>query len=351
MAENKDFDNSLAGGGPTTTALNFNVNRASGGSSGFQPGSAYKLFTLVDWLQHGHSLNDVVNASVRSLPMSSFTDSCTGGRLRGAAYTFRNDANEQGPTTVLHATARSINSVFLQMASRLDLCDIKKVAESLGIGNANGQPLSDLPSCIIGGCTNNLAPLDLAAAYAAIADNGIYCAPVAVARIIDQSGTDLGGQNANCHQAIAPNIAATAAYALQGVLSGGGTGANANPRDGTPFLGKTGTTNDSQQTWTVATSTKASTAVWIGNITGTQALRSITVNRTQAAVLRHLVFKTIMTFVDGQLGRGAAFPPPDPALLGMRTSPNGAHGTGGQSPPPAVPAPQPTLIPTPIPTP
>jgi membrane peptidoglycan carboxypeptidase len=323
MAENKDYNNTLAGGGPTTTAVNYNVDQANGGSVGFQPGSAYKLFTLVDWLQHGHTLSESLNASVRSMPASSFTDACTGGRLRGKPYTFQNDANEQGNTTVLRATARSINAVFIQMASKLDLCDIKNVAVSLGVQNANGKPLSDYPSCVIGGCSNALSPLTLAAAYAAVADNGVYCSPVAVDKIVGPSGTQYPGQSAACHQAIAPNIAATAADALQGVMNSGGTAYVANPRDGTPFLGKTGTTNNSVQTWTVASSTKAATAVWIGNISGTQALRSIYVNRIQAAVLRHSVFKTIMTYVDRELGVGAAFPAPDPALVG--------HGNGFQS--------------------
>lgn len=361
MAENKDFNNTLAGGGPTTTALNFNVNQDSGGSSGFQPGSTYKLFTLLAWLEAGHGLNDVLNASVRTMPMSSFTDSCAGGTLRGPPYSFGNDLNEQGPTTVMHATAQSINAIFIQMASKLDLCQIKHIAESLGVTNANGQPLSDYPSCIIGGCTNNLAPLTLAAAYAAIADNGTYCSPVAVLKIIGPRGIDHGGQNAACHQAIPANIAATAADALQGVMNPGGTAAGANPRDGTAFLGKTGTTDKSLQTWTVASSTKAATAVWIGNISGFQALRSVYINHIQAAVLRLPGFKQIMTYVDAQLGRGAAFPPPDPTLDGHGTSYLTGPGTGNTppptpgasqtGPPPPPVAPQPTGTPVPVPSP
>ncbi|HEY5320798.1 MAG TPA: penicillin-binding transpeptidase domain-containing protein, partial [Galbitalea sp.] len=340
MAENKDYNNTLAGGGPTTTAVNFNVDQSDGGSVGFQPGSAYKLFTLVDWLQHGHTLSESLNASVRSMPASSFTDACTGGRLRGKPYTFLNDENEQGETTVLRATARSINSVFIQMASKLDLCDIKNVAVSLGVHNANGKPLSDYPSCVIGGCSNTIAPLTLAAAYAAVADNGVYCSPVAVDKIVGPSGIQYPGPSADCHQAIAPNIAATAADALQGVMNRGGTAYAANPLDRTPFLGKTGTTNNSVQTWTVASSTKAATAVWVGNISGTQALRRIYENHTQAAVLRSAVFKTIMSYVDRELGVGAAFPAPDPTLVGRGNGyqsggggNNGNNGSGGGTAP------------------
>ena len=346
MAENKTYDDTLNGGGSTTTAVNFNVDRDNGGSSGFQPGSAYKLFTLLEWLRQGHKLTDSFNASVRSIPMSGFT--ACGNQLRGPAYSFKNDENEQGSTTILQATARSINSVFLQMASKLDLCDIRDMAKSLGIHNATGNPLSDLPSCIIGGCDNTLAPMALAAAYAAVADQGNYCSPVAVAKLVGPKGRDIGGQSANCHQAIPANIANTAATALQGVMKGG-TGSSANPNDGTAFLGKTGTTNNSLHTWIVASSTKAATAVWIGNISGAQELRRISVGGTQAALLRHKVFRAVMSIVDAFVGPAAGFAPPDPALFkGGHAigSPPGSSGVPTPAPAPASPT-----IPIPVPTP
>jgi membrane peptidoglycan carboxypeptidase len=351
MAENKTFDDTLSGGGPTTTAVNFNVDRDNGGSSGFQPGSAYKLFTLLDWLKQGHKLTDVFNASVRSMPMSSFT--ACGKKLVGPAYTFKNDENEQGPTTVLQATARSINSVFIQMSAQLDLCDIRNVAKSLGVHNATGQPLSDVPACIIGGCSNTIAPLTLAAAYAAIADQGTYCSAVGVEKVVGPGDKNLGAQPADCHQAVAPNIANTAAKALQGVMTRGGTGVTANPNDGTAFLGKTGTTNNSLQTWIVASSTKASTAVWVGNISGSQPLRSISVAGSQAALLRHRVFRAVMLVVDQFVRAASPFAPADPALVSGGKyfgSPQGATSVSTPTPTPA-PSQTSTAPPVPIPTP
>jgi membrane peptidoglycan carboxypeptidase len=351
MAENKTFDDSLSGGGPTTTAINFNVDRDNGGSSGFQPGSAYKLFTLLDWLKQGHKLTDSFNASVRSMPMSSFT--ACGQKLSGPAYTFKNDENEQGSTTILKATARSINSVFIQMAAQLDLCDIRDIAKSLGVHNATGQPLSDIPSCIIGGCSNTIAPLTLATAYAAIADQGLYCSAVAVEKVVAPGAKNLGAQPSDCHQAVAANIADTAAKALQGVMTGGGTGVSANPNDGTAFMGKTGTTNNSLQTWIVASSTKASTAVWVGNISGTQPLRSISVAGSQAALLRHRVFKAVMRIVDQYVGAAPPFAPADPALLSGGKyfgSPQGATSVPTPTAT-ASPSAQPTSSPVPVPTP
>ena len=339
MAENKSFNDTQTGS-RSTTAVNFNVDEAEGGSVGFQPGSSYKLFTLLAWLEKGYGLNAILNASVRQLSEASFPDSC--GDSGNQIYKFTNDENEQGGTTVTRATARSINSVFLQMATKLDMCKITQIATSLGVHNANGSPLSKLPSCVIGGCTNTIAPLTMAAAYAAIANNGVYCSPIAVRKIVSAAGKDLGGEAANCHQAIPKNIAHTAAQALLGPLSSAGTGAAANPNDGTALAGKTGTTNNSLQTWTVASSTKASTAVWIGNISGSQPLRTIAVSGMQAALLRNVVYRTVMAYIDSRVGGASSFPAADPALLSNKggsyiaTAPT---TTPTKHKPPAVPPP------------
>ena len=124
----------------------------------------------------------------------------------------------------------------------------------------------------------------------------------------------LAGQAANCGQsAVSPAVANTAAYAMAGVFTGG-TANSSNPGDGTTYIGKTGTTDNAVHVWLVGSSTKVSTAVWVGNIKGKQSLRQIAVNGTQAALLRHVIFRPTAQAIDA-FYPGGAFPPPDPALL------------------------------------
>ena len=69
MAENRTFNQSLKGGGRGTTAINYAVDQKYGGSAyGFQGGSTYKPFTLMNWLQNGHGLEDVLNATPNPEP-------------------------------------------------------------------------------------------------------------------------------------------------------------------------------------------------------------------------------------------------------------------------------------------
>jgi membrane peptidoglycan carboxypeptidase len=323
MAQNKTFDDSLEPADPlTTNAVNLASDVAHGGSQGFQPGSTYKPYVLLAFLAAGHGVNESYNASVREVNQAEFADSCDPylaadgtvlGPPWGGIYKFRNDSNESGSYNIVRGTAGSVNSIFIQMAKAVDQCDIRKLAESIGVHDAGGNELITRPSCAIGGCENNIAPLTQAAAYAAIANQGVYCEPIMIAEIIDPSGDVLPGQTQKCGQSqVSPGVANTAAYAMAAVM--GGTGSASNPNDGTPYIGKTGTTDESVHTWMVGSSTRVATAVWVGNITGKQAMRNVRVNGTSGGLLRHRIFRPIAQAIDS-VYPGGAFPGPDPALL------------------------------------
>lgn len=329
MAQNKTFDDTGAGDA-TTTAVNFNGDIAHGGSKGFQPGSTYKPYVLLAFLAAGHGLNETFNASIRATPMAKFQDSCN-GPYGGPDYTYRNDSGESGLYNVVRGTAGSVNSVFIQMGAEVDQCDVAKLAASIGVhraeGKTDGSDLYTNPACLVGGCLNNIAPLTQATAYAAIANQGTYCKPIIIDKFIADDGSEIAGQNAECSPSlVTPSVANTAAYAMEAVM--GGTGASSNPRDGTHYIGKTGTTNDAIHTWMVGSSTRVSTAVWAGNIDGKQSMRRISIAGRSGGMIRHATFKPIAQAIDAQYP-GGEFPGPDPALMkGVQVFvPDGLIGT------------------------
>jgi membrane peptidoglycan carboxypeptidase len=311
MTENKIFDDTLEGGGPTTSAVNYNTSFDYGGSSGIQPGSTYKVFTLLDWLATGKGLYEKISGEARTEEQSKFKDSCPDGGGWGGPYTFRNDSGETGVYSAYSATTGSINGAFISMALQLDLCDIRKVAESLGVERADGTHLQTNPSSVLG--TNEVTPLSMAAAYAGIAANGLFCKPMIVDRVVTPKGEEVPGQTKDCRQAIDPGVAATAAYAMAGVMSGG-TGTASNPGDGVPIIGKTGTTDSANQTWVITATTNAATAVWVGNSIGKFSIRNYEANGVSGGLLRHVIMNSTMTRINQKYG-GNAFPEPDPALL------------------------------------
>lgn len=317
MAQNKSYDNSKEGGGPTATAVDYMTDRPYGGSSGFQTGSTYKIFTLTEWLKKGHTLSEAVDGTPRAFNLSSFNSRCVNSDGQ-KPFVFNNDSpGEGGQMTVANATRYSVNVAFISMAQKLDVCDIRDTATAYGVHRADGRALSATPAAIIG--TNEIAPLTMAAAVATIGANGLYCTPTIVDKVVVPDGKDAPGQQRACAQAIAPNIAATVAYALSAVMTSG-TGSPGQPRDGVPIVGKTGTTDDSAQNWLVATTTKASLAVWVGNTDGGHhSLRKTTIAGTNGYNTKFNIFRNTMVSLNANPEyRGGDFPAPDPALVNGR---------------------------------
>lgn len=309
MAQNRPFDDSLEGtSDPKTTAINYATDREYGGSSGFQTGSTYKIFGLVAWLQEGRGLNEIVDASRFELNQAAFRDTCDdGGGPWGGKWEFKNSGGGGGGAmSVFNATVNSVNSAYASIGEQLDQCAIRGAAESLGVHRADGDPLRTNPSAILG--TNEIAPLTMASAFAAIGNGGVYCEPIAVDRIVDRNGTELEGQQQDCRRAISAEVAAAAAAPMAAVITGG-TATRSRIGDGVPIIGKTGSTDSWNQTWMVGTTTEVATAVWVGNVTGKVSMQRY----PSGSALRHDIFRPIMAAVNAQYG-GSGFPAP-PARL------------------------------------
>ena len=296
MAQNKGYNNTVTDD-PTVTSVNFNTDYQDGGSTGFQVGSTYKLFTLINWLQNGHGINETVNGAAAryTLPLGDCTPTTfTAEPERN--HEFRNDRNGAGGRmTVSQATRGSVNAAFANMASKLNVCDIRATAESMGVHRADGNPLRLNSTMILG--TDEIAPMTMANAYATVANTGILCQPIAIDRVVGPTGAELPGQSADCAQAIDPQVAAAASTALQTVMGSGGTGSRANPGDGTPLIGKTGTA-DATSTFLAASSTRLASAVWVGNIEGRQDLRRISVGGINGGELRFRIMRQYLQSLD-----------------------------------------------------
>ena len=106
-------------------------------------------------------------------------------------------------------------------------------------------------------------PIEMAAAYAAVADDGVYHAPSFIDHIVDRSGSTIYVGPSPGKQVVSPQVAAEATVALQAVVqSGTGTGAALYNR---PVAGKTGTTNSSVDAWFNGFTPQMESTVWMGN--------------------------------------------------------------------------------------
>ncbi|MDA7761033.1 transglycosylase domain-containing protein [Aquiluna sp.] len=309
MAQNRFFDQSET---PEIghTSVNFNSDKPYGGSSGFQPGSTYKVFTLAEWFKNGYTLGDHVDGRVFTgedidldgLPdevkiwdvSKDFQASC--GGLVGLWEVNNSGDNTVDDITVLEAVVTSQNTAFASMASQLDLCAIRDTAAAFGVHRADGDELLFVPSAILG--TNEIAPLTMAAAYAGISNGGVYCSPIAIDRVVlRKTSEEIPVPESLCNQSVSPEVAAAMIEAMKRVVSGG-TGTASNTNDGTPLAGKTGTTDDGIHTWMVGFSSEVATASWVGNVVGLVPQKGKSVNGRAVSTIRHAVWRDVMLEVN-----------------------------------------------------
>ena len=292
------------------TSVNYSADKAYGGSSGFQSGSTYKIFTLAEWLTKGFKLNDHVDGRIKEWNAATdFSSRC--GSLVGT-WAPGNDAKEPEDLTALQATAMSVNTAFASMASQLDLCDIRDTAMRFGVHRADGTELVSYPASILG--INEIAPLTMAAAVAGVANKGVFCTPIAIDRVVvRESGSELQTPKSICTEAVSPEVAAGMTKAMQAVISGG-TGGASSTGDGTPLAGKTGTTDSGVHTWMTGFSTAVGTAVWVGNVSGSTSLRKITLNKRPGGTVRHEIWRTIMKTANKKYP-GKAFDAPPQEMI------------------------------------
>ncbi|MFT4147664.1 MAG: transglycosylase domain-containing protein [Micrococcaceae bacterium] len=262
MAQSRKYD-STPNPAPGTTAINYLVDQNEGGGTGFQMGSTYKVFTLVDWLKTGHHLGDLLSADRVDWPASTWNYSCpvTGDNGTDDWNPENAEGLYGGTMTVQDGTVFSVNTIFTQMAAQLDLCAIRDTAESMGIHRADGQPLNYSASSILG--TNEVAPLTVAAAYATFAAQGTFCKPISMDSIVDAAGKSWPVPSADCKQVLDTDVANGVNVALKDdAKRGTANGINAG---GAMVAGKTGTTDNSAQTWVAGYTKGLSTASWVGN--------------------------------------------------------------------------------------
>nr|WP_315266878.1 transglycosylase domain-containing protein [Microbacterium lemovicicum] len=315
ITQNTTFnETSATAGDPNYSSLVYAGDKQNGGSQGFNAGSTFKIFTLVDWLEKGHSLNERVDGRYRVI--DRIPNSCDGDWVNYADEKVLNFDNNPGYYgSPVQFTRDSLNTGYLAMASELDLCDIGKVANKMGVVRGDGQPLDmRVATSVIG--INNVSPMAMAGAYATVANNGIYCQPKAIDRIVDKDGNDRPLPARTCTQVIDPKVAAAAASALQGVMDRGGTGNRANPYDGTPVLGKTGT-HERLNTWMIESSTKVSTAAWVGNSDGFSDVFTRYFDGTKLSDLRYGLARGVQEVADFVYG-GDDFPDVDSSFTRQR---------------------------------
>lgn len=241
---NRTYDaTDAAASDQTKTSMNYMVDQVDGGGWGVQVGSTWKPINMVAWMQQGRSINEGLRTST-SYPLSNFN--CNNYSFTGTWKVENSGGGTVNPETPLQGLIRSHNTTQASMASQIGLCAIADAAKALGYHNSPSSAMDVYSSnsfnapMTIGSV--QASPLTMANVYATLGANGVACTPIAMTRVTDKNGDEIDVPQADCHQAIDPEVAQTTAYALnQGVVTAGGEAATTQLDNGRKTFSKTGT--------------------------------------------------------------------------------------------------------------
>ncbi|HHT26235.1 MAG TPA: PBP1A family penicillin-binding protein [Firmicutes bacterium] len=213
-----------------------------------QPGSAFKPFVYAAALERGWTMN----RTIIDHP----------GDFNG--YKPENFNGEYwGQVTLKQALVRSLNTASVRLLQQVGVSHAVEMAQRLGI-NTLLLPEDRNLALVLGGLTQGVTPLAMAAAYAPFANDGIKNDPYAIEQVTDNEGRLLFHHQPHPRRVLSSEVAYLITNMLQAaVLNGTGSAANI----GRPQAGKTGTTNDSLSAWFVGYTPQMVATVYIGHDT------------------------------------------------------------------------------------
>ena len=186
----------------------------------------------------------------------------------------------QGSINLTKATTVSDNTVYAQLADDIGYGKLDATAHAMGITS----PLDGFPSEVIGGLKNCCTMLEMADAYATLANGGTHVPTTVISKVVFPNGkvVDLGNPPHN--RVFSDGEAYEGTQVLKTVIQDG-TGTAANY--GCPAAGKTGTAENQDNAWFVGYTPKMSTAVWVGYPQGNIPMGSEGFGGTLAAPIWH----------------------------------------------------------------
>ncbi|MBR5259519.1 MAG: transglycosylase domain-containing protein, partial [Eggerthellaceae bacterium] len=241
------------------------VNMATGeGGAGRQAGSAFKTFTLLAALEAGINPSTTIDAgSTAQLP----------------GWTVSNiDKRDYGTRTIASAYQVSSNTAFARLAMSVGIDKVVDMAHRLGITSALGTT----GSVTLG--VDSVTPLEMADAYAAIANGGVHYSPECVITVMNRDEEVLvDNADPQGERVLSPEVSHAAIEIMQGVITQG-TGQAAALSVDQPVAGKTGTSDKYKDSWFCGFTPQLSVAIWLGDRSDYSSALSVPVGVAAASV-------------------------------------------------------------------
>ena len=219
-----------------------------------QPGSSFKTIVLAAAVKEG-----IDPGSTYYSGTSPMTLEIPGG----GSWTVNNsEGHGAGSMNLESATWASVNVIYAQLDLDVGPEDVTEMARELGIE----AELQSVPAEGIGGLGYGVTPLEMANAYATIANGGVHHDATAVSRVEFPDGKVEDFEKDPGKRVLTEGQAYEVTRILEGVITQG-TGAGYTDMGCSDAAGKTGTSEELSDAWFVGYTPLFSTAVWVGHPT------------------------------------------------------------------------------------
>lgn len=213
-----------------------------------QVGSAYKPFVYAAAFENGYTAADTLFDAPVAFP----------GADARASYSPRNYSRRYyGIITLRRSLEQSVNVAAVKLQDLVGVDAVIDVSRRCGITSE----LPAFPSLALGSA--DLIPMEVATAYASIANLGVRVEPWLIEKVTTADGRVLERHSPRATRALDPPVAYVLTKVLQGVTQRG-TAATLRRLD-LDLAGKTGTTNEYSDAWFVGFTPRYTILTWVGH--------------------------------------------------------------------------------------
>ena len=170
----------------------------------------------------------------------------------------------KGLITVRSAITTSQNIPFIKVVDELTTAKSAEYLEKMGVSTLEQTDKQSLAAMSIGGFTKGITPLEMAGAYATIANNGTYRRPLFYTKVTDTDGNIVLEGKQTSEEVISPQAAYVVKNLLTSVVEDSNGTAKYCKISGIDVAAKTGTTNKNFDKWLCGFTNYYTAATWYG---------------------------------------------------------------------------------------